>query len=432
MDKAKLMSRYQKKIKSFGFNYIKVEFEAELYRSDLNAIEIGGGKCNACNGEGYLAIEDKSHICSVCMGSGKAMGRFDPDDDRDLRNYFENHLLPKKLKDKLTFSQMYHDGSVDTEYTFTMKIEDAHHLVDMVHHWNEMVEEIGAECEVYGAGMHISVMNGDSYLDNSTLNRTKLRNFASEVQKLLPAMFILASAEEQSRPFGFRYPRISNDEKYSAIFTHESRCIEYRLFETCYDRPEAMIEFVGMIAKTLEYYNDTEKKVPVLGQTYEFYSGNTSVKRFTDSLEQVQIIKKQISLIKPEGFTIKELLDARKIQLSVMDRRLNLNKERKMIEKRYERWLEAYVRNKISRMRLDIEKVNRILSGQSGYCYISYEIVGALGVRTDTVDSEEYAQEILDKYEKIGEEGLKKLIEKTQSLEQYMQRGKSIERTLGV
>ena len=338
-DKISLLGKYSKNIKSAGFGYIKVEFEAELERGDLERVKLQENDCQSCSGSGILG----ESVCTACLGEGVTSEDFDPDRDRDLQRFYENSILPKSVKNSLVYSKMYHDGSVDTEYTFTLPIDKSHYVIDMIEGWNEMVEAIGAEQDVYGAGMHISLLTEREYPSGNTLPSAKISNFKEQLIKLLPSMFLLASSGKQSRSLQYRFPRIASNTKYSAVFTHRDTCIEYRLFETCYERPEAFIEFVGMIDRTLDYYRDETLKVSSMMKKYILPESSSETSRLVQNTSQVQIIKQQLKLVKPMGYTIKELMEPRGVNLSVMETRKLERENKKKIVKRFQIYREREI-----------------------------------------------------------------------------------------
>lgn len=320
----KALEKSINKIKKAGFSHIKIELEAQLNRDDNSTTY---DTCEDCDGQGSIALFDRygnevseTSECNSCYGEGEIENdstRFGDEDD--CENFILEHVS-QACKDALVYQRFYNDGSVDSEITFTMKVEDVKYAMEMITAFKSLADEIGNGLDVDGAGMHIAVLTSGRYPTHDSLPYDKIANFKREVTKLLPALFVSATSGNFSRGFSYRQPRIASDEKYSAIYTKGDTNIEYRLFETCYDRPEALLEYVGTIARTLEYYADPTKKVAMQGKTYNMYD-NHEMSGLIDSPEQVSIIKKQFSLIKPMGYTIKQIMDDRGIDLLITNAR---------------------------------------------------------------------------------------------------------------
>lgn len=343
-------------IKSAGFGYIKVELEAELNRPDeyydegeyVDCVDCDSGEltCETCDGHGYTTIsrEDGTKTteteevecgdcagsgylaCDECDGSGEIYIENESEADGlgDTENCKEFILdnISQEAKDALIFSHFYNDGSVDSEFTFTIPVEKIGVLPEFVDSFNKLAEAIGNGMDVDGAGMHIAVLPTESEgrypVRSFNLDAEKLNNFRIEVTKLLPALFLAATSGNFTRELYFRMPKISDD-KYSAIHVLRG-CFEYRLFETCYQAPETIFEYLGTIAKTLEYYKDPTKKVASMGKEYPFYD-REGIAGFTTTPEQVSILKKQLRMVLPDDITIKNFTQKRDIKLLVTEAR---------------------------------------------------------------------------------------------------------------
>ena len=352
-----------KEIESAGFSYIKVELEAQLrrpYDSDEGEYQTcndcdgeGNNTCDDCDGEGYNEVEltrpdgstsdvteevtcdecngGGNHECSECEGSGEVYRESDGDDFGNVeycQRYIEDQISPE-AKASIIYGRFYNDGSVDSEYTFTIHAKDAHFLPEIVNSFNKLAEAVGNGMDVDGAGMHIAVLptesNGVYPVRNFALDDTKLTNFRTEVTKLLPALFIAATSGNFTRALNYRHPKIDFD-KYSAIHIVDGRCLEYRLFETCYQRPDAIFEYLETIARTLEYYKDPSKKVTNIGKEFVFYD-REGIKGFTSTPDQVRIIKKQLKMVVGKGVTLKSFMKTREIDLSVQTRSKEFGKK---------------------------------------------------------------------------------------------------------
>lgn len=360
-------------IKSAGFGYIKVELEANLDRTDEDEYETcyecdGDGRtnCDECDGAGWIeeavlredgTETDETHevaceecdgngdiTCSNCDGDGEVYSEYGGFDSEDRCYEFIMDSLSTEARKAIIFGKFYNDGSVDSEFTFTIAVEDAKYLPEIVDSFNKLAEHIGNGMDVDGAGMHIAVLptesNGSYPVYNFTMPYENLSNFQEQVTKLLPALFLAATSGNFTREFYYREPKISDD-KYSAIHIVNSSCLEFRLFETCYQRPVAIFEYLETIARCLEYYKDPSKKVKTIGKTFEFYD-REGIKGLTYTPEQVEVIKKQIKLVIGKNTTVKSFAEKREISLSVGERRKALNNRIKRIRKMYEEKVTDY------------------------------------------------------------------------------------------
>jgi len=279
--------KYQSAIKAIqdaGFTHIKVELEGHLRR-------------------GSRGVVDGYHL----------------GDDDDCERFLKDQLSAE-TKRKINYMRFYNDGSVDSEVTFTLPVQHSEIIVEVIQAWNQLVEANGGTCDVNGAGMHIAVLPTATYPSPGQLPADKVRNFKSEVTKLLPALYIAATSGDFTRGLRFRQAAVSSGTKYSAIYLRNDASIEYRLFETCYQRPEAVFEFIGVIARTLEYYTDPTKKVESTGEVFSIYEGE-GLKGYTSFSTQIKILKRQFKYVQPEGMTVREFMECRNINLTLKSTR---------------------------------------------------------------------------------------------------------------
>lgn len=359
-----------KAIRGAGFSHLKVELEAQLNRgrSDERWTEencdvcnaTGREQCTVCSATGAIREtrfgELRSSECQGCMGEGGATCSHCAGDgvirtriggnwgSEDYCRDFILSSVSEEAKASLNYSRFYYDGSVDSEMTFTLPVEKAEYIVEFVNAFNALAEAVGNGMDVDGAGMHIAVLadgcDGRYPVPSSiSLDHNGLLNFQEEVTKLLPAMFLAASGGKYSRPLRYRYPQISSN-KYSAIHALNG-CLEYRLFETCYDRPDAIYEFLGMIAKTLEFYKNPNKRIVRQNKPYPFYS-KTGTKKFVETPEQIRIIKKQLRYVLPSGITVKEFEVSRGVRLSVVEAEREQAKKVNEIKVLFQEYAKAY------------------------------------------------------------------------------------------
>jgi hypothetical protein len=282
------------KLKAKGFNFIKLELEADFNREgeycdycDEGSICCeecdGDGEiyedCETCNGTGTVTEDNQEVECSDCDGSGnnnhdcedcdegyvtcpECHGNYDGNDGEEINidtfGVEFQKLLPKNIQDSLIYLKAYRDGSVDTEVTLTYPVEFVDETPQVIEIMNKLATKYRRDMGTENAGLHISI-SADSNPDKSTLDSNCMSNFKAQVSKLLAGMYLIASGNEWTRSFEYRgRTPISDSEKYSAIYTHGGRFLEYRIFDTCYHKPEMVLDFVDMIIGTLKFYSKSK------------------------------------------------------------------------------------------------------------------------------------------------------------------------------
>lgn len=348
-------------IKAANFTHIKVEIEGTIGREGERPCEDcdgGSNECDYCDGEGAIDTGDTVGVnnqavfeeCSPCYGEG--MHNCDECDGTELvereteTQECENIMLrymKAETKEALTYGNFYDDGSVDSEYTFTLPVEHVEKVPDVIEAFKKMAKDVNGtgNIDVHGAGLHISVLTEGKYPSRNQLDEVGMLNFRKEVHKLLPAMFFMASSGRQSRSLEYRIPRISKSEKYSAIFTHNNTCIEYRLFETCYDNTDVFFDYLQVIAKTLEFYVEPKKRVQALDKKFVFCAGD-NVSRFFDTPEQLRILNGQISEIKPADKSYLRLKRERGIHFNISELQKRKSKKLNSLKKDYKKYVAAF------------------------------------------------------------------------------------------
>lgn len=335
------------RIKSAGFSHIKVELEANIGRDGELSCDScdgnGGVDCSDCEGEGAVQVEeyignsyrDNWVECDSCGGDG--LCNCDDCDGTGNRGNFMNEstceefmrdYVPQDVRDRLVYGQFYEDGSVDSEFTLTIAIEHIEDVLLWMDAFKALCDECNGYLDVSDAGLHITVLPDDSdgkYPCYREMNRTRVRNFSNQMTKLMPALFFLASSGHQSRSLEYRHPQVT-PEKYSAISTHDDTCYEFRVFETCYDKPESFYDYVETIANCLKFHADPSLSVKNLGKEFGFNNGE-SVARFYNTAEQLRILNSTVKHIKPKDKTYKKLKEERGVHYTIKD----LNQKEKAI-----------------------------------------------------------------------------------------------------
>jgi hypothetical protein len=224
--------------------------------------------------------------------------------------------VSREAKEALVYGQFYNDGSVDSEFTGTIGVENIEYVVEYIKAFEALADDIGNGMGTSNAGMHLAFLNSPdgTYPRHCTLDSTKTRNFKKSVEKLLPALYFMGTANSETRGMGYRNAQIS-DEKYSAI-SYGSNVLEYRLFDTCYGNAEAVLDFFIVMARTLRFYSDTYIEPAIkfrgdLGITegdcniQSLYYSATHIDVLEQALREVRPTYKTIAQLKKErGFTV--------------------------------------------------------------------------------------------------------------------------------
>jgi hypothetical protein len=343
-------------IQDKGFPYIKVELEAGLRRSGSTSpcVECsarGWTRCVECNAKGWIRKSQQPNSsgithevveCTPCNGGGslecpRCAGRGYVGaswDDNECKRYILNHVEPATRK-AIVYSRFYRDGSVDSEYTFTIATSEAHRVIEIMRAFAELGQVVGNGLSVSNAGLHIAALPDGKYpCKPGMLDQRLMRNFRNEVAKLLPALYFLGTHTNKTRGLGYRRPYVSAIEKYSAIYTHGDTAIEYRLFDPCFDKLEAFYDKIEIVAATLKYYSDTKVKA-----SYERFNMSDigALARIYGSLDNYDALLKTVKEVKPDkSFT--SLKAERKFTISK-------GQIRKAIEAEYAGWKRDTERN---------------------------------------------------------------------------------------
>jgi hypothetical protein len=253
----------------------------------------------------------------------------------------------------MTFARFYNDGSVDSELTFTVPINDIQNVLNIeqvIRAFRELGDETG-HFDVTGAGMHTAVIFSEdcSYPASSDIHPTKLVNFKRAMTQLLPALFFLATTNEVSRALRYRKPSVSlnrhdGEGKYSAI-AYRQGSFEFRVFDTCYETPESIFDNIVVIANCMSYLT-MRYKSPSLGvgcSSIDFGTDhNNLVSRFYTSVDHLDVLNAGLKAIKPSYYTITEIKRQRKFELSRM-KLLNADVDnRKRAELQWEEYEERF------------------------------------------------------------------------------------------
>lgn len=358
----------------FKATAIKVELEAQLNR---NNGEYGGGgdhECSECNGDwenatscdscsgsgGYILIEgewstvaydsdnEEHQECDTCYGSGTESCNYceegyvecDGDcessgewsDEENCERWILDKLEPLGLAERgrvdgaLKFARFYNDGSVDSEFTFTLSLKDPNNiflLPKIIEVWNEFGSMVGNGVDVHGAGMHMALLNSsDCHYDrNDTPLQSQLErlaNFKRSMQLLLPALYFLGSPDGNSRGLSYRSPGVGRGTHRAAI-DYRAKALEFRIFDTCYEQPEVILDNVVVIANCMRYWT-TAYKNPGMDKIVKgaaFGNDNShKLERLYTTVTHIDLLNKGLKKLKPSYYTITELKQQRNFGIS--------------------------------------------------------------------------------------------------------------------
>ena len=326
-------------IKNAGFSHIKVELEASMYRSSSDqryscrfCKGTGNGPCMSCDERGVIISTDTQGRqlyadCQSCRGAGQGdckacsgVGSASFSNENICRAFLLSNIKKSSVK-KIVYGKFYYDGSVDSEYTFTVAIEDAPVVIEVIQAWNKMFGAMhggSRTMDTRGAGMHIAVLpegcNG-KYPSPVRLDADGWDNFKTQVSTLLPTMYFLAASKSTTRPLQFRMPQISESSKYSAVYARNTSQMEFRIFDTCYDDPNIFYDYLSVIGNSLKFYADPTLKVKKLGLDFRLRTGDLS--KCYNSLINLRVLNAQIKYLKPEGKSYKVLRKERALTMTL-------------------------------------------------------------------------------------------------------------------
>jgi hypothetical protein len=284
------------KASEFGVTAIKVELEATL------------GRRGDFSSESYC----KQWILERLVQYGLAEGE---DGDYEVTR-------------PLRYARFYNDGSVDSEFTFTLMLDNAENILllpRVIEVFNELAEANGynfgdgSNMDVRGAGMHTAFINErDGTYPTSNYMDQHFNNFAKSMSLLMPALYFLGTASERSRGLSYRRPGVGIDTHRSAI-DYRGGALEFRLFDTCYETPEAILDNVCVMSNAIQFWTAKFKSSGVEKITTSTRWGidqGQELKRFYITSQHLDLLNEGLKLLKPSYRTIAELKKARKFTLT--------------------------------------------------------------------------------------------------------------------
>lgn len=338
----------------FGVTAVKIEMEGVFQRrgtggradSDCEKCHGNGTiRHEACSGNGYTGQRPDyynpypldntfkacmgcdlhgSQICPNCFDQLKAWGSVTYCQQWLLRQLHELGLSTKKRdgtyvpKGALKFAYFYADPSVDSEFTFTLSLKDPNSifmLPQIIALWKKLGEEIGNGLSIQNAGMHMALIRTADCVypsENEPNDNIRLRNMEKSMRMLMPALFFLGSDTSHSRGMRFRIPRVSTD-KYSAVH-FGGGALEFRVFETCYDNPERVLDNFVVMRNCLRFWSDKyhDPNLGRIAQSIKFGNdSNQNLSRLYSTTTHLDLLNAGLTKLKPAYCTLKELKEQR-------------------------------------------------------------------------------------------------------------------------
>ena len=320
----------------------------------------GALSCDSCDGDGRID-------CERCDGTGRTEcpDCYDTDTERPAWgnvSYCQNWILEKlethglseqingewQPKLPLVFARFYNDGSVDSELTFTISMDDPKNVLlipKVVQAFKDMATEMGADINTNGAGMHTALLNTENCFYSSHNgqwveregDRERYFNYKKSMNLLMPALYFLGSTSEFSRAMEYRRPGVGSamfsdgNGKRSAI-NWNFGALEFRVFETCYDNPEQTLDNIVVMRNTIKYWDTTYQRNYLSNVTKKIkfgVEGNRRLDRFYILNEHVDLLNKGLKMLKPSYLTVRELKQQRNFKV---DKRYIKNRDKRLRE----------------------------------------------------------------------------------------------------
>ena len=230
----------------------------------------------------------------------------------------------------LVYALTYNDGSVNTEFTFTLmltKTKDIFLLPKIIEIWNDMCQEAGGNVNVEGAGMHMAWLSDPKGYYPGVITAASAKRFVyfqRAMTLMLPALYFLATHNETSRRLGQRFPivKMSNaahgHDKFNAI-TYKGGALEFRVFDTCYDQPEAILDNVVVMSNAMKYWTNkyNDPGLSKIANNVPFGNDESRrLERFYVCVEHLDLLHAGLEKLKPDYLTIDELKTERNFTIT--------------------------------------------------------------------------------------------------------------------
>jgi hypothetical protein len=314
----------------FGVTAVKIECEGQLRRAgDFRSVEFCHNWIMGKLAEHGLAEFIEGEYIQLAHGT-----------------YTQWHTIHP-----LRYAEFYRDGSVDSELTATVMLdnpENAFYLPKIAQAFKDLAEENGNGLEVSGAGLHMAWIRSDNGVYPSAMPDAQVKrfgNFKKSMTMLLPALFFLGTSNDQSRGLGYRRPVVGIETHRSAI-DYRSGALEFRLFDTCYDNLDAIMDNMVVMSKCMKYWRATYMPSGVEKISNRTSFGNDrgdKLDRMYMTITHINLLNAGLTRLKPDYYTVKELKkmrkfenDKRKLKTLVKDRERKAHLEYKEYEERFD------------------------------------------------------------------------------------------------
>lgn len=295
----------------FKATAIKVELEAQMSRS-----------------YGDFESTTQCHDWIMERLSELGLAEYDEDEYNQLSHGVETAWHPIGA---LKYAEFYFDGSVDSEFTFTLSLkneEDILLLPKFIKVFKDLAKANGNGMDVRGAGMHMAwVNNKNCYypVDSTSAHLERYENFKRSLTLLLPALYFLGTSSDQSRGLTFRRPEVGRGTHRAAI-DYRGGALEFRVFDTCYATPSAILDNVVVMSKALRYWTKVYKPSGMEKVTTRIKFGvdtGDTLDRFYVTHKHIDLLNAGLARLKPSYYTIREVKKQRKfvVTKSVLDKR---------------------------------------------------------------------------------------------------------------
>lgn len=315
-------------------------FKATALKLELEAVSGRGGRCPGCIGR-------ESSDCDTCDAYGSYTPRHAMSDS-DAREFIRQRLTDEEYS-QLSYLNVVNDPSVDIEVLATIMLgnwENVYIAQRLIEIFNELCEHIGGQ-NVDNAGMHLSFLNNSEGLYPTMPHNTGeyihdwsyFDNFKESIERIMPALYLLGTDGERTRSFHFRKPQVSKRGKFSAIY-YNNGALEFRVFDTCYQRPEAILDFVTVMSNSLRYWGKRKiTGVDMRGMRFGKEKTIEDLNELFFTQTQLDALNKGVALLKPRYLTIAEIKQQRGFKVDKKWVKGKLAEIRAEAEKGYEEYV---------------------------------------------------------------------------------------------
>lgn len=366
--------------RQFGLTAVKVEFEAKFNRSRVQLgcdhCYRGSMRCEACGGDGriYDSLRSTNIRCNTCQETGRVDCTHCDTSKRPNWNDLDNvhdHILQKLVRHglaeklprgeyysgtkkyrpihPLAFSYVYNDSTVDTEQTLTLALDKPENVLllpKLVKAFYSLKDAIGQGIDVSTAGMHMALMNDPEwkYPSHELRQMVHYRNFRKSIILLMPALYFLGSSNEKSRSLEYRRPSVgcedmNHDDGHTSAINYVSGALEFRVFETCYDNPEAILDNMMVMLNCLRFWTKkyTRNYLAKIANDVPFgIEEGEDLKRLYVTREHIDLLNRGLRMTKPPYYTVSEVKKQRGFTYTKIDANNFAKEVQKEIEKEYQ------------------------------------------------------------------------------------------------